>query len=381
MKLKKLAPIGVLFSVSLQSYATDLKQTLQSYVDDNNLPGVVLAVQHKGKMVFHDAVGYANIEAKEKMTTEHNFRWFSQSKAVTAYALLKAINDNDLTTQNTLQDFYPSFEDGPTPLKYLLNHSAGFPYGGNWSSLKGWAWAILDPLERSDTLLEMMSSLDDLPVMFEPGTGWEYGVASDMQGAVIERIVKKPFEQYIAEHIFKPMGMETSGFVRKGHNTDTPLLPMYRYDNEQSKAVLMEEQDEYDKPVFSGGSGMYGTAEDYVKFLQYILYPDTHRDFVDPALVEEMSTNQLPDQIERLPDGLYPDSGFGYGVAVQMTDGEHLPKGTLRWAGLGGTIFWVDPKNELVVVGMRQVLGGRKAMEKLLVPLVYEFIESQNSQT
>ncbi|MEO1253464.1 MAG: serine hydrolase, partial [Bacteroidota bacterium] len=164
--------------------------------------------------------------------------------------------------------------------------------------------------------------------------------------------------------------MNNTGFVYKETDSKSlSLAPFYRYDKDAGKSVLLDDEHEYDKKVASGGGGLYSTTSDYMKFLDRLMSDSSKT---------KLYVNQLPEEVTKIPEGIYPNSGYGYGVAVKLsTDESYLPKGSFYWAGLGGTIFWVDPVNNIKVVAMMQMAGGRKSMEKKIIPLIYKAIQSQ----
>ena len=273
-----------------------------------------------------------------------------------------------------IKTLYPNFDKSTEiAFHHLMTHTAGFGYGGEWGSLAGWMHWLLDPLDTSDSLSEMMSKLDGIPLHNEPGTAFKYGISSDVQGAVIAKANGKRPDAYMQESIFTPLGMGSVVFVRKGQEM-VDLVPFYRFDKETKTSVLVEDATKWDRPVLAGGSGLTGTAEDFMKFLRVLREPQRYADILPPAMVKTMMQNQLSADVQHIPEFIYPNSGFGYGMAVSLKDGEYLPKGSVYWAGMGGTVFWHDPVNDVSVVVMIQQLGGRKLIEKYLVPMIYEWL-------
>lgn len=347
----------------------------EKLIHEKGMPGGIVYIKHKGKVVLHRAFGYSDIENKIKMELDDRFRIFSMSKPITALATIKVMEENNIDFDQTIQEIYPKYEASyPVSIRNLLRHTAGYTYGGqfNWTGLNYW---IYDPLEKSKDLKEFMSRLSGLPLSYKPGEEWEYSIASDVQGALIEEISGLKFEKYMKDFFFSTLGMTDSGFVKKDKE-DKPLVPFYKYDSEQDTFIKLEIPSKYDKHIASGGGGMYCSVGDFAKFLDILLEPQNCEGFLDSRLVKEMMKNQLPTSIPSIDSQIYPDSGYGYGVAVKLVD-DTIPKNTVFWAGLGGTIFWVDPKDELGVIVMTQIAGGRKSIENYFTKWVYDWLEQQ----
>lgn len=358
--------------------ANSLHQELAEFVETRSTPGMVVAVNHKGKEVFHQAIGYADFEKKEPITTEHRFKWYSMSKPITSIVFLKALEDNGLKVDTaSLQDIYPAFnEHQRIPLKNVATHTAGFLYGGDWKSITGWRYWWHDPLEESETLTEMMSTLARIPLASEPGKEWQYSMSQDIQGAIIEELSEISLDSYMQKHVFDPLSMANTGFVQKGQ-VISKLAPMHNYDRDDKVSFVSKEQGDEDKQVLAGGSGLYGTAKDYMNFLEMLRSPDKYSSVLDPMLIAQAVKNQLPENISSIPESIYPNSGYGYGLGVKLENEEYLSAGSFYWAGKGGTLFWVDPSKELSVVVMIQLESARASLEKYLIPMIYKWIESK----
>ncbi|GAA6139731.1 serine hydrolase domain-containing protein [Arenicella sp. 4NH20-0111] len=359
------------------AHANSLREQLTQFIETKSTPGMVVIVKHKGKEVFHEAIGYADVDKKEPISKEHRFKWYSMSKPVTSIAFMKAMEDKGLSIEQTqLQDIFPAFSNhSPIPVKNIATHTAGFPYGGDWKSVAGWRYWWSAPLDDSESLSEMMTTLAQLPLMNEPGEKWQYSMSQDIQGALVEQLSGSSLDNYMKENIFKVLSMKNTGFIQKGEKI-ARLAPMHGYDRDDKKSFVLEEQDEWDKEVLAGGSGLYGTAEDYMNFLDLFRSPNQYTHVLDEKLINEAVKNQLPKNISSIPQMIYPKSGYGYGLGVKLEDEEYLSKGSFYWAGKGGTMFWVDPAEDLAVVVMIQLASARASLEKYLIPMVYKWVES-----
>ncbi|MEQ8924852.1 MAG: serine hydrolase domain-containing protein [Fulvivirga sp.] len=356
---------------ALVAQNAQLESKIRKWVQEKKLHGVSVMIKQHDSVIFEQQFGQADIEQHKSLTADSRFRIFSMTKPVISLATLKCLHDNKLSLNTRLDQIFTDFEsDEPITIRQILTHTAGFSYGGEFS-WQGFQYWLYDPLEKSEDLNEFMERLSGLSLGFDPGTAWEYSISHDVLGAVIEKVSGLRLEDYMRREIFNPLGMMNTGFIHKGESINN-LVKFYRYDKEADKAALLEDQYAYDKVITSGGGGLYSTANDYMKFLDVLLFPERYADLLPEEVIRQLSKNQLAASIGSIPESIYPDSGFGFGVGVQLTAGEYLPKDSFYWAGMGGTMFWVDPKNELQVVAMTQSLGHRRFMESYFIPLVYE---------
>lgn len=370
---------GLLTSVSIQ--ASQFMDRVETLIEEKNLPGMVVYVKHRGETLVHDSAGYKNVESQIPMTTDTVFKWYSMSKPVTAAAVLRAAQMQEIDlSESALQDYFPAFERHPNiPIHNLMTHTAGFDYGGSFGTWAGFKYWLLDPLEKSDSLDEMMNSLSRIGLIYEPGTQWKYSMSSDVQGALIESIAGMPYEEFMAREFFQPLGMHSAGFILKGDGQEANMAPIHFYTDKKT-SELFASPDKMDKPLPSGGSGMYGTAADFMRFLELLQGEHSKAGFLNREALALLTTNQLPAKIDGIPAGIYPDSGYSYGSGVQIgTEHPHLSQGSYYWAGLAGSIYFVDPEQDITAVVMTAFWGQRRSVEKYLIPMIYEYIQEQNT--
>lgn len=381
--MKKIA--SLLFTLSLavpfvSADETALAQKIQTLIDDKGLPGMVVKIKHGKNTIFHQALGYADIENKIPMRKEQKFRIFSMTKPVTALALLKSVHDNGFALTDTVQDLYPGFDlSTPIPLTSLLTHTSGFAYGGDWSSFTGWLYWLFAPLERAESLPQMMSKLDGIPLLSEPGETFRYSMSSDVQGAIIQHVNQQDLARYMSEKLFQPLAMPDTHFVTK-YTDNSELAPFYRYDADKKQFTLVDDASEWDKKVISGGGGLASTAQDYMRFLDVLRFPQAYQELVPADLTSAITRNQLPQGISTIPAQIYPNTGYGFGVGVKLENEQYLHQGSYFWAGLGGTIFVVDPQQDLAIVVMSQMLGARRSVEDNMIPIIYQWFREYYAQ-
>jgi len=362
----------------------------QKYVDAGKLAGVVTMVARNGKVVYFDAVGNRGADDETPLKKDDLFRIYSMSKPITAVAAMQLYEQGKFHLSDPVSKFVPELkdlmvmgEDGElTPsektmtMHHLLTHTAGFSYGFQartdavdkaYAEAKIWG---------SRDLTAFAETLAKLPLKFEPGTRWHYSVAVDVTGLVVERISGQPFDEYLAEHVFAPLGMEDTFFAVPEDKRDR-FLPNHFWNPETKSLVANREvqpaamSDYFNVSLFSGGGGLVSTASDYMRFAESIRNGGSlqGKRILGAKTINYMRKNHLPGSVDMGGSGENPLAageqrglGFGLGFGV-VTDA--VKSGTLgsdgeyQWGGAAGTLFWIDPVEEVVVVGMIQLMGSR----------------------
>lgn len=358
-----------------------LSARIEAFLEQNRAPGLVLMIVQDGQVLRHQAYGWADRERHQPLQRDAIFRFYSMTKPITAVALLSLVEDGKLSLETPVHHVLPRFPAEPAvTMQHLLTHTAGYAYGGSFSSWAGLRYLLANPMDQEGkTLTASMDVLASLPLLHAPGAAWTYGMASDVQGAVIERISGQPLEEYLRTRIFGPLGMEDTGFhvdparmarLAPQHSiVAIPMLPKYIYrDIAQDRAFLQPPK------LVSGGGGLVGTVADYMRFVRWLFESEAHQGVLAPELRRRMMRNQLPTAVGRLPERVYANSGYGYGLGVKLTDEQYLSAGSVFWAGKGGSLFWLDPARRLAVVAAMPLTGAARGLEKRLVPWVYEWL-------
>ena len=376
------------------------------YVTEGKLAGVVTLVARHGKVVYFDAVGTADLETQTPMAHDTLFRIYSMSKPITAVAAMMLYEEGAFQLSDPITKFLPELADldvlnhdggrspaRPITMQQLLTHTAGLSYGFNPDDPLDQLYSEVNPLEAKD-LDEFIGRLADLPLKFQPGSQWHYSVAVDVTGAVVERISGQSFDAFLRERLFNPLGMTDTFFAvpeakrdRFGTNhgwnretTSLEVLPVPTYPNYT------------DTTFFSGGAGLVSTARDYAVFLEMLRAGGRLGDvrILSPKTIELMTMNHLPALVSASGSGEQPalggtggrtGSGFGLGFAV-VTD---VPAsrvigslGEYSWGGAAGTVFWVDPVEDLTVVSMIQLMGSPWPLRSELKVLTYQALTALN---
>lgn len=356
---------------------------LQDYIDRGEVAGVVGLIARRGKVVYHKSFGYRDAEARAPMTNDVIFRIASMTKPIASVALMMLWEEGRFQLRDPVAKYLPEFaamevarpvEPGdsargpyttakatrPITIQHLLTHTAGLanPYRGITRSLYNELRANRKP---GGTVGDYVSKLAKLPLNFQPGEHWEYGPATDVAGHLVEVLSGATLDEFLADRIFGPLGMPDTHFYLPSAKLPR-FAALYRPDQE-GKIELQETPDGKSRWVrpphvyFSGAGGLVSTASDYFRFHQMMLNGgelDGVR-LLSPRTVRTMTANHIGSKPVWLRGAGY---GFGLGYSVTTDAGlSAMPnaEGTYGWGGAYCTVFWVDPKDELIGILMTQV--------------------------
>jgi CubicO group peptidase (beta-lactamase class C family) len=359
-----------------------LGEGMKNLVDQGRLAGVVTMVARHGKVVAFDATGKRDIAANAPMQKDSIFRIYSMSKPITGVAMMLLFEDGKWQLNDPVAKYIPEFANlkvyatdagnnmvlkdqaHPMTMRELMSHTAGFTYGFFSNTPVDKLQREADVLNVKNTLDEFVKRMAKLPLNAQPGTEWHYSVAVDIQGYIVQKLSGMPFEEFLDKRIFKPLGMVDTGFYVPKEKLNR-FVEMYNYDKDGKLQVEHEgfNHDFSAKPALSsGGGGLVSTATDYMRFCQMLLNGgqlDGVR-LLSPLTVELMRSNVLAPTVPILA----PGAGFGLDFAVYtdpVAAGGYYGKGAFWWGGAAGTWFWIDPVNQLIVVGMIQQVAGTGA--------------------
>jgi len=348
---------------------------IEAEIAAGRLPGVVALIVRDGKTVYHKSFGYADIASRTEMQKDSIFRIASMSKAVTSVGVMQLYEQGLFLLNDPVSKYIPAFsnarvlvsadEDGvileTRPAKReiriidLLTHSAGLSYAFIESPLQSVykQHGIIDGLTEKDlTLAAQMERLAEMPLLFDPGSAWAYGLNTDVLGYLIEVISGKPLDRYFAEEIFAPLAMEDSYFYLPADKAER-LVTLYAEVDGLQVSVGDESEIYLDNPnypvegaqtYFTGGAGLSSTAHDYARFIQMLLNDGELNGvrLLGRKSVEMMRTPR----IDWDGDG---DADFGLGFEVIDVASELGSPGAYRWGGAFFTSYWIDPEERLVL--------------------------------
>jgi CubicO group peptidase (beta-lactamase class C family) len=379
----------------------EVGKVLKADVERGRLPGAVVAIARKGKLIYFEAFGYRDKAAGVPMTTDTIFNIASMTKPMTTVAALTLYERGRIMIDDPLEKYLPAFANmkvatldasgehivGAVPAEHkitiqdLMRHTSGLVYGGRGHT------AVHKVLPRGSASLahmtgdEVAEKLSSVPLLHQPGTTWDYGFGLDLTGLIVERLTGQTLGQVMKERIWNPLGMIDTSF-------QIPAEKVARYaktlpnDPITGKAQSLTD---LTKPMTfeCGGGCAASTASDYMRFALMLLNKGRfgERRILGRKTVEYMLSNQLGPNVKNLIGNADPtraDYGFGLGLAVRTTPGIVRMTGSVgefSWPGASGTNWWADPQEQLVVVFMSHAPGPiRWHYRQLIVALVNQAI-------
>ena len=392
-------------SVGMSSERLDrITAKTQEYVDAGKLAGVLTMVARNGSVVHTSVVGQRGAEDDRPLTEDALFRIYSMTKPITAVAAMILYEEGKFHLEDPVSKFLPELEnldvyvDGgrvpaktPMTMQHLLTHTAGFSYGFNPEDPVDQLYQQNSPTASTD-MEDFIARTAALPLKFEPGTKWHYSIAVDVTGAVIERISGQSFDVFLQERLFDPLDMPDT-FFNVPPEKEERFLPNHSWDAENEKLVQLGDGPGQfgnwkNTGFFSGGGGLVSTARDYMRFAEMVRNGgmlDGVR-ILGPKTVEFMAMDHLPASVQAGGAGERPTMtlleemsgmgfGLGFGVVTDPTAVGVLGSvGEYNWGGAAGTIFWIDPVEEIVVVSMIQLLGSPWPLREDLMVLTGQAI-------
>ena len=371
-----------------------LMTVLQSEVERQRLPGAVALIARHGKLALFESIGALDPALGTPMVQDAIFRIYSMTKPIVSVAVMMLMEQGKLLLNDPVAKYLPEYAaqkvatlvDGsvelrdlqqPATLQDLLRHTAGFTYEFMGSSAVQRQYAQSRIGSRSRSNAEFSHALAGLPLMFEPGSTWEYGRATDVLGRIVEVVSGQALGAFLQAQIFKPLGMTDTGFSVPPQHHGRIAEPFAR-DPEgglQMRVIDVRE----DAAMESGGGGLASTASDYARFLQCLLNRGEFGGvrLLGPRTVDFMTADHLgsiPVNAGASRALLPPGHGFGLGFAVRKDLGVATVPGSVGsyfWGGMAGTTFFVDPAEDLFACLMLQAPNQREYYRKLFRNLVY----------
>lgn len=386
--------------------------TIQRSIDEGRIAGADSLVARHGKIAYFKAFGMADRDANKPMRTDSIFRLCSMSKPITTVAVMMLYEEGRFMLSEPVSDFIPEFKhmkvlDPPSPqdttsppgalvdakrpvtILHLLTHTAGLTY--QWNARLGKAYHDAGVpsglLQRDETIGEGVKKLAALPLLFQPGDTWEYSLADDVLGYLVEVVSGMPFDKFLEERIFKPLGMKDAGFFLPEEKVPR-LATAYTYYSGKGLQPIRDKQVVQEGPYleysadypyrgpqtyFSGGAGLCSTTEDYFRFCQMLLNGGELNGtrLLSRKAVELISQNHCQGKLQ--------DMGYGLGFGVN-SDPKFLRElgsvGAYYWGGFYYTSFVIDPKEDLVAIFMAQLhpTGGLN-LDAKAINLAYQALQ------
>lgn len=381
----------------------EIAKVLNADIERGRIPGAVIAIARKGKLVYFEAFGFRDKAAGVAMTKDTIFNIASMTKPMAALAALQLAEQGKIKIDDPVSLYFPKFADmqvailgengnlitGTVPanrqitLRDLMMHTSGLVYGGRGNT----AVHKLYPAGSAAagdamTGAEFMDKLSAQPLLHQPGAVWDYGFGLDVLGQVVEKVSGKTLGQYFQDNILKPLGMNDTGFfipADKAARYAKALPADPDTGKPQTMSPVLTEKLKFE----CGGGCLSSTVGDYMRFALMLLnkgaYGETR--ILGRKTVEYMLTNQLGPDVKNLmvnADPTRADYGFGLGLSVRTEAGRGRVMGSVgdfSWPGASGTNWWADPKEELAVVFMAHSPGPiRWHYRQVINTLVYQAI-------
>jgi CubicO group peptidase (beta-lactamase class C family) len=383
------------------------------YIDAGRFPGSQVLVYRRGKIVHSAVQGFADLERKVPVKDDTIFRIYSMTKPITSVAFMMLVEEGAVALDEPVHKYIPEwknlgvFQAGNAPafltrppsrpmlIVDLLRHTSGLTYGFQQRSNVDAAYREkkIGEIEKAGTLQSMIDDLAKLPLEFSPGEAWNYSVATDVIGYLIGQISGMPFEQFLKERIFDPLGMNDTDFFVPADKADR-LAACYSADGKGGMTL----QDDPATSSFlvppsfiSGGGGLCSTAADYLTFCRALIDGGELGGvrLIGPKTLALMTSNHLPGgrdlpEMSRslFSEAAYNGIGFGLGFSVTLNPAQTLIPGSAgeyAWGGAATTSFWIDPAEELIAIFMTQVLpSSTYPLRRELRTMVYSAITDSN---
>jgi CubicO group peptidase (beta-lactamase class C family) len=386
-----------------------ITQFFKADTDSKRLPGAVVMIARHGRVAYYEAFGVRDPATGAPMRKDSIFRIYSMTKPITGVAVLMLMEEGKLRLSDPISKYLPALKDPKVmvetvdaqghrttstvpanrdiTIQDLLRHTSGISYGiGNSAAEQAMRDAGLgaqppvagkEPLSTRITDQQLVEELGKLPLMFQPGTSWEYGRSIDVLLALVEKVSGQRADQFFQERIFQPLGMTDTFFNVPPDKLDRVAQPGPDPDTHETAKLTDVTKT---RTFLGGGEGLLSTASDYMRFALMLANGgelDGTR-LLSRKTVELMASDHLGPALSQGPR-FAPGPGYGFGltVAVRMQPGMAPYPGSVgeyNWGGAAGTAFWVDPKEQLVPIMLIQAPGQRLYYRFAFRDLVYQTI-------
>ena len=344
-------------------------QRLHNYVDDGKLPGTFVRIIKEGKVVYNDRYGLIDIAKNKPVEDESLYRIFSMTKPVTAVAIMTLHDQGKLNLDDKVSKYIPEFSntqvyeniDGKhttipqkkqLTIRHLLTHTSGIPYGWEWSYIDS-IYNAKQHMRKDWTIEEMTKDIATIPLKFQPGTQYNYGLGIDVAGYIVEVVSGMKLDIYFKAAIFDPLRMDDTRFYVPKEKQDR-MTELYTRD-ENDKLTIVEDKDIKERigagvppKLLLGGAGLISSMGDYEKFCRMLLNKGklNGKRVLSERASEIVMTNQNPEGFEGAP-------GMGHGLSGTV----NLESGEYSWGGAAKTSFWINPTHNLIVICYTQLFS------------------------
>ena len=376
-----------------------INQMIADYIDKGHISGAVTLVARRGQIAHFKSAGFADINQGEEMDSSTIFRIYSMTKPITSVGLMMLYEEGAFQLWDPVSKYIPEFGkfkvsinpriagvekmDPEIRIVDILRHTSGLGYGWGDGGYVDSLYASSEIWDSAD-LDQFFSTIREIPLYFQPGTKWRYGISTDMVGLLIERLSGMNLDRYLSEKIFKPLKMTDTFFSVPEAKVNRFATNYSQGDNESLEVIDQAEESNFVQEVsfFSGGGGLLSTARDYYRFCQMMLNGgelDGVR-LLSPRTIDFMTLDHVMDFSYGGGPVRYPNDGTGFGLGFAVTKDEAGSmmlgsEGAYGWGGLAGTQFRIDPEEDLIHILMIQLIPyGHLSIRQDFNNLVYQAI-------
>ncbi len=371
-----------------------LDEHIEKFVSEGHLPGGVFMIARRGKVIYDKSFGYHTLNKKEPYKKDDIFRLASMTKAFTTVAVMQLYERGKLRLDDPIFNYIPAFAESqvldefnesdssfttvpaksPITIRNLLTHTSGITYGnfnpGKIGAVYEKTGANNFGLSHNEMTTEQMADhMASVPLVFQPGERYMYGLNMEILGRIVEVVSGKPLSQYFKDNIFDPLGLKETHFYLPRSLHDR-LVPVYTYNGKKQMVMasdtefgrILEYPKKKDNNHYAGGGGMSGSITDYMTFIQALLNEGEYNGkwILSRKTIDVMTSDQMI-VLNQQGKGYSSTPGvtYGLGFALLTEPGRavsHKSPGTYEWGGYFNTKFFIDPEEEMIFVGMTQIV-------------------------
>ena len=388
-----------------------IRDVVQSEVNADRMPGAVILVARKGAIVHSDIVGFQDKGAGKPLKRDAIFRAYSMTKPLVSVVAMMLVEEGSLQLNDPVSKFFPAMAKmevmtnpaeansarvpaaRPITVHDLLRHTSGLTYAeftrfpamkaayqeaGLFSTEVPSKWLTLTPPQQ-------IEAFSKAPLLWQPGSTWEYSLSTDLLGRVLEAVSNKPLSVLLDERLIQPLGMKDTSFVVPAAKVARLAEPL-KIDPSTGGPMMVMLDVTRATANDSGGAGISTTADDYLRFCQMLLNGGTleGKRYLSRTTVALMTSDHLGSKVAtpvQPGEVLMGVQGYTFGLGFMVRQGQgiagvHGSEGDFAWGGLGGTFFWVDPKEQLIGILMAQTPGAvRQQYRRIIKTLVYQALD------
>lgn len=388
-----------------------IRDVIQSEINADRMPGAVVLVARKGAIVHSDIVGFQDKGAGKPLKRDTIFRAYSMTKPIVSVMAMMLVEEGRLQLTDPVSKFFPTMAKmevmtnpteansarvpaaRPITVHDLLRHTSGLTYAeftrsaavkaayqeaGLFSTEVPSKWITLTPQQQ-------IEAFSKAPLLSQPGSTWEYSLSTDLLGRVLEAVSNKPLSVLLDERLIQPLGMKDTSFVVPASKVARLAEPL-KIDPTTGGPMMVMLDVTRATGNDSGGAGMSTTADDYLRFCQMLLNGGTldGKRYLSRTTVALMTSDHLGPKVAtpvQPGEVLMGVQGYTFGLGFMVRQGPgiagvHGSEGDFAWGGLGGTFFWVDPKEQLIGIMMAQTPGAvRQQYRRMIKTLVYQALD------